>query len=153
MKLPTKVPCQKGLTPAISRALRMTSTSKRADGGAERRAEPAGQRGAADDGRGDDLEFVAGADRVGDGAKPADQEDRRDGHHESAKGIGGDLDEIDRDAGEARRTLIAADGEQIPAPTRIGQQEVQDDDADDKSIDHVGQAEGIAAAEGDDGLG
>ena len=95
------------------------------------RAESAGQRGAADDGRSDDLEFVAGADRVGDGAEPADQEDRRDGHHESAKGIGGDLDEIHRNAGEARRSLIAADGEQIAAPSGVGEQEVQDDDADD----------------------
>ena len=59
MKAPTNAPCQFESMPAISRALRMTSSKRRADDRAEGRAGAAHQVGAADHRRGDDAQLVA----------------------------------------------------------------------------------------------
>ena len=58
---------------------------RRADDGAEGRADAAGEVGAADDRRSNDLQLHAGADIGGDGAQPAGLDDAGDRRRDSAE--------------------------------------------------------------------
>src|SRR5689334_12411187 len=74
-----------------------------ADQGAERRADAAGQIGAADDCRGDHLQFHARPDVRGHGAEPAGLDDAGDAGREGGDDIDRHLDRAHRDAGQGRR--------------------------------------------------
>ena len=84
---------------------------RRADQRAEGGADAAGEVGAADDGRGDHLQFHAGADIGGDRAEPAGLDDAGNAGRQRRDHVDRDLDRPHRDAGQRRGMLVAADGE------------------------------------------
>ena len=71
MAPPMKVALPEGVDAQQAEAVADHFDQRGADQRADRRADTAGQAGAADDGRGDDLEFQAGADVGGDRTEPA----------------------------------------------------------------------------------
>src|SRR5262245_43838659 len=87
-----------------------------ADHGTERRARAAGQVRAADHCGGDHGQFHALAEVGGDAAEPADLKDARDPGGEGGEHVDRHLHAGDADAGHARGFLVAADGEEMPAP-------------------------------------
>ncbi len=66
-------------------------------------ADAAHEIGAADHGRGDYAQFVAGAKAGCHPREPADFEDCRDARHEAGEHIDGTDDATHRNAGESRR--------------------------------------------------
>ncbi|KTT54177.1 hypothetical protein SB7C_12365, partial [Staphylococcus epidermidis] len=92
-----------------------------ADDGSEWAAGAAGEIGAADQGGRDDVELV-GRRHVGRrGSQPAADEDAPQAGRERADDIDLDLDAHDRDSGQGRRLLIAAERKDVAAKTGMVQ--------------------------------
>ena len=116
MKPPTNIPCQFESTPAISSELRITKISAEPIKAPKARAFAAHQVGPADHRRRDRQQFIGLAEAVVGRARPADAEDRGERRRHRAQDIGLHLDAADRNAGQIRRLLVAADRENMPPP-------------------------------------
>ena len=110
------------------------------------RAHSAGQGSAADNRRGNDLEFKAGADVGGDGPQPAGLNNAGNARRKGGNHVNRNLDRAHRNAGEPGCMFIAADGIDIAAKPGPA----QDKAGDQRQYDHVkhriGNAEKPGAA-------
>src|SRR5215471_12543475 len=105
-----------GADPQQREAVADDLDQRRADDAAERGSGAADEVGAADDRGGDDGQLHALPEAGRDRAEPADFEDARDAGAQAAEHIDADLDGLDRNPRQRGGLLVAADGEEVPAP-------------------------------------
>ena len=126
--------------------------------GAERapgdRPDPAEQRRAADDHRGDDLERQRRAARLRrGGAQPCRPEDAGQRRDAAADRVERDIHAGDADPVGRRGGAVAPDGADVVAEDRLLQDDVEHDPDDDGVEDEEGDAGKIAGTDGDEVIG